>query len=74
MDIKGEIGLRIREIREKKNLSQQELANAADMERSFITHIESGKTNISVETLQKIISAFGTSFKDFFDHTLFSKA
>jgi transcriptional regulator with XRE-family HTH domain len=72
MDIKVHIGERIKELRDAKELSQQELANAADMERSFITHIESGKTNISVDTLQKVLEALEISFKDFFDSKVFT--
>lgn len=73
MDIKQKVGLRIKELRAQKEMSQEEVANTADMERSFMTHIESGRRNISVETLQRILSALGVSFKDFFDSKEFSK-
>lgn len=73
MDIKQKVGQRIKEIRTQKTLSQEEVANTADMERSFMTHIESGRRNISVETLQRILSALDVSFKDFFDSKEFSK-
>lgn len=72
MDIKVQIGERIKELRDAKNLSQQDLANAADMERSFITHIETGKRNISVDTLQKVLEALEISFTDFFNSNIFS--
>lgn len=71
MDIKQKIGARIKELR--KDRSQEDIANTADMERSFVTHIESGRRNISVETLQRILSAMNISFKDFFDSKEFSK-
>lgn len=73
MDIKQKIGLRIKEMRGLKNMSQEEVANTADMGRSFMTHIESGRRNISVETLQRILTALGISLKDFFDSKEFSK-
>jgi transcriptional regulator with XRE-family HTH domain len=73
MDIKQKVGQRIKELRGQKEMSQEEVANTADMERSFMTHIESGRRNISVETLQKILSALGVSFKEFFESKEFSK-
>ena len=73
MDIKQKVGLRIKELRSQKEMSQEEVANTAEMERSFMTHIESGRRNISVETLQRILSALGISFKDFFDSKEFTK-
>ncbi len=72
MDIKVQIGVRIKELREAKKLSQQDLADAAEMERSFITHIEKGKRNISIDTLYKVLNALEISLKDFFDSKLFS--
>lgn len=73
MDIKQKVGLRIKELRALKEMSQEEVANTADMERSFMTHIESGRRNISVETLQRILSAMEISFKEFFDSKEFAK-
>lgn len=71
MNIKQKIGTRIRELR--KDRSQEDIANTAEMERSFMTHIESGRRNISVETLQRILTALNISFKEFFDSKEFSK-
>ncbi len=70
MDIKQKIGARIKELR--KNRSQEDIANTADMERSFMTHIENGRRNISVDTLQRVLTALDISFKDFFDSKEFS--
>lgn len=71
MDIKQKVGARIKELR--KDRSQEDVANTAEMERSFMTHIESGRRNISIETLQRILSALNISFKEFFDSKEFSK-
>lgn len=73
MDIKEKIGQRIKELRTEKKLSQEEVANTADMERSFMTHIESGRRNISVETLQRILTALDVSFQEFFNSKEFTK-
>ncbi len=74
MDLQEKIGVRITQLRKEKNLSQQRFANEADIERTFLTHIEKGRKNISVGTLQKITSALEISLKDFFDSKDFSKA
>lgn len=42
-----------------RNWSQEELAAAAELDRSFVGGIERGERNISVETLEKLAQAFG---------------
>jgi transcriptional regulator with XRE-family HTH domain len=74
MKLQEKIGIRITELRKQKSLSQQKFANEADLERTFLTHIEKGRKNISVGTLQKITSALDISLKDFFDTKDFAKA
>ncbi len=71
MDLKEKIGLRITQLRKEKKLSQQKFAYEADIERSFLTHIEKGRKNISVGTLEKILTALEISIKDFFDSEIF---
>jgi transcriptional regulator with XRE-family HTH domain len=71
MDIKKNIGERILELRKEKKLSQESLANLAEVDRTYMTGVETGKRNISVEVLLKIITALGTTYKDFFNHQSF---
>lgn len=73
MTIQERIGKRITLLRKEKKLSQQKFAYEADIERSFLTHIEKGRKNISVGTLQRILVALEISVKDFFDSKEFSK-
>jgi len=73
MDLKEKIGLRITQLRKEKQLSQQKFAYEADIERSFLTHIEKGRKNISVGTLEKITAALDISFKEFFNSKEFTK-
>ncbi len=73
MDINELIGKRIIYFRNKKNLSQQKFAIEADIERSYLTHVEKGRKNISLRTLKKITGALGISLKEFFDSKEFSK-
>jgi len=74
MDIKEKVGARITQLRKAKKISQQKFAYEADIERTFLTHIEKGRKNISIGTLEKILAALEVSFKDFFDTKEFSKA
>jgi transcriptional regulator with XRE-family HTH domain len=75
MDIKAKIGQRIKDLRTESNLTQEEVAWKAEVDRTFMNHVENGKRNVSVETLMKIIcSGLETSFKDFFGAELFDNS
>ena len=60
------LGARIKELRTKKNISQKDLAMEWNFEKASMSRIESGKTNITILTLYKIISALDADVKDFF--------
>jgi transcriptional regulator with XRE-family HTH domain len=51
------IGLKIKEIRVRKNMTQYELAVRCEFEKASMSRIESGKTNPTVLTLRKISRA-----------------
>lgn len=71
MDIKLKIGQRIRELRKELNLSQEGLAYKAEVDRTYVTDVENGRRNVSVEILEKLISALDVSIADFFNHIYF---
>lgn len=73
MSIKADVGLRIRELRNNIGISQEALANKAEIDRTYVTDVENGRRNISIELLFKITSALEISIKDFFDAPNFSK-
>lgn len=66
MDIKEKIGMRIRELRSQKKISQEHLALIAELDRTYITSVEKGKRNISIQNIEKIIIALETNFEEFF--------
>ncbi len=66
VDIKLKIGQRIKELREKQEMSQKDLAYAADLDRSYIASIENGQRNVSVINVEKIAIALGITMKEFF--------
>ncbi|MGN6803298.1 MAG: helix-turn-helix domain-containing protein [Ginsengibacter sp.] len=72
MDMKVAIGERIAQLRKAKNLSQQQFSYEADIERSYLTHVEKGRKNISVDTLVKITTALGITLKEFFSAEVFN--
>ena len=72
MDIKVAIGERIASLRKAKKLSQQKFSYEAEIERSYLTHVEKGRKNISIETLIKITNALEISLKDFFNEESFN--
>jgi transcriptional regulator with XRE-family HTH domain len=72
MDIKTKIGLRIKELRTQKNLTQEAVAWKAEVDRTFMNHVENGRRNISVESLEKVIAGLETNIKDFFNSDLFN--
>jgi transcriptional regulator with XRE-family HTH domain len=73
MDIKLKVGQRIKELRKGLNLSQEALAYKAEVDRTYMTDVENGRRNISVEILEKIIAALEVSFTEFFDNKEFKK-
>jgi len=56
-DVLIQLGKRIRALREERNISQEELADRADIHRNYISQIEGGKRNISFYKLVKIARA-----------------
>jgi transcriptional regulator with XRE-family HTH domain len=73
MDIKLKVGQRIRELRKKLELSQEALANEAEVDRTYVTDVENGRRNVSLEILERLIKALNVSFTEFFNSKEFKK-
>lgn len=56
------ISSRIRELRKERHLTVQELAYRCDMERSNLSRIEAGRTNLTVLSVPPLRLGCGTSF------------
>ena len=67
MDIKISVGKRVKELRNKLGISQEELADLAGLDRTYITSVECGRRNISIVNIEKIAVALNVTLKDFFD-------
>lgn len=54
-------GKRIREIREKRGLTQEDLAKQAGMSKGFLSDVENDKTNIGSQGILKLANELGAS-------------
>ena len=60
------LGVRIRQLREEKNISQQVLADICNVPKSTIGRLERGEVNPTVKTLLKISIALNIEFINLF--------
>jgi transcriptional regulator with XRE-family HTH domain len=59
--IQQRFGERIRQLRKKQGLSQEELAEKCDLDRTYISGIERGLRNVSIANIEKLSTALGIS-------------
>ncbi|MDA8171750.1 MAG: helix-turn-helix transcriptional regulator [Nitrospiraceae bacterium] len=67
MDEKVYIGKRISELRRKQGLSQEQVAGRADINPNYLSRIERGKENPTLDMLIKLAHALGTEMWEMFD-------
>ena len=60
-NISSKLGQNMKRIRTKKNMSQGDIARAIEVDRGYISNIESGKKNLTLATIQKLANALGIS-------------
>jgi len=73
MNIKEKIGVKVKFLREEKGISIEHLANISNVDRNYISDIEKGKRNVSIEIMEKIIYALNSDFTTFFNDKNFKK-
>lgn len=66
MDIKLLVGKRVKELRNNLGISQEELADLAGLDRTYITSVECGKRNISIVNIEKLANALNITLSEFF--------
>lgn len=64
MDINEVFGKKVLERRLSLKISQETLANMADIDRTYLPDIEKGKRNVSLKVANKIAKALNVSLKD----------
>lgn len=65
------VGLRTKELRAERGVSQEAFANSIGMSRTYFAEVETGRRNVSVENIDRIATGFGVTLRDFFDSELF---
>jgi len=73
MDIKQKVGNRIKELRKGLELSQEALGLKAEVDRTYVTDVENGRRNVSLEILERLIKALDVSIAEFFNSKEFKK-
>jgi transcriptional regulator with XRE-family HTH domain len=61
------LGARIKELRKRRGLTQEQLAERIDLAARYISLIEVGRASPSLETMEHIARAFGIEIKEMFD-------
>ena len=59
-------GLKVRDIRKERGLSQEKLAHKANLHRTYIGMIERAEKNITLLNIEKIAKALRVEIKDLF--------
>lgn len=59
-------GLRVKTLRKHSGLSQEELAERSKLHRNYISDVERGRRNLSLDALLKLASGLGISIRDLF--------
>lgn len=72
-DIRVQVGLRIKTLREKAGLSQEDLALQADISRSYLGDVENGKNALTDVKIKNIADALGVSMQEFFTDEMFRR-
>lgn len=61
-----EIGLKIKELRLKNQLTQEELADRCELTKGYISQLENDLTSPSIASLTDILNSLGCALTDFF--------
>lgn len=61
MDIRQRLGLNVRHSRKAKGLSQEQFAFEADIHRTYVSDVERGARNVTIEVVEKFAKALGVT-------------
>jgi len=56
----------VRKFRHEQNLSQEDLAEIAEVHRTYIGSVERGERNVTINVMEKICNALNKPIADFF--------
>ncbi len=65
--VKKRFGARLHQLRKARDMSQEDVAFAADLDRSYLSAIERGKRNLSLVNIHRIAKALGVGAGELFE-------
>lgn len=69
MTIQERIGFAILLLRRERKISQESLSLSTSIDRRYMSDIENGRRNVSIDIIYRIARFFGLSLRDFFTYT-----
>ena len=66
MKAQEQLGMRIRFLRQQRHWSQEDLALNANINKNYISDLENGRRNPSLEILERIAITFGITLAELF--------
>lgn len=66
MELRARVGLNLQRIRRDKGLSQEELAHRARVHQTYLSGVEGGKRNPSIDVLGRVVAALGVDIEELF--------
>ncbi len=63
-DVAIRFGKKLREVREDAGISQEKLAELSTLHRTYVSSVERGKRNISIENIERLAIALDVSMRE----------
>lgn len=60
------LGARVRQLRRDQGISQEDFADACGFARSYMSRIERGTANLSLDAVERLANAFGLTAEELF--------
>lgn len=67
IDVKSLLGAEVKRRRSRLGISQEELGERAALHRTYVSDVEAGKRNLSLESLERLARALDSSLSSVFD-------
>lgn len=61
------IGKKVKQLREERGLTQEELSFGSSVHRTQISRIENGENNVSMSSIARLVDYFQIEYPEFFD-------
>ena len=68
MDVRQRLAANMKRLRRDRGWSQEQLADEAGLDRTYISGIERRTRHPTITTVAKLVAALGVSFADLLDH------